>query len=88
MRWQDARGKTTRRKLSLNLEFVRKKQEMPNVLTQLILDALRDAGFRTNYSVQVFKEARRKGLKEPITWADWRALEIAQNLEIIVTLWT
>jgi hypothetical protein len=86
MRWEDRRGKATRKKITLNMEFVEKLSKFPKALTGLILETMRDMGFRTNYTVELFKHARQEGLKYPITWAAWNQLEIANNLEMVVTL--
>ncbi|MCI0371242.1 MAG: hypothetical protein L0214_07635 [candidate division NC10 bacterium] len=88
IRWKDARGKAQREKLALDLGEVRKKRQFPAALAGLIIEALRDRGYRTNYTIELFKAARRKGLKYPITWEDWRKLVVARELEIIVTLYT
>ena len=86
MRWMSRRGKEIRKKLTLNMEFVEKIPKFPLALTGLILDTMRDMGYRTNYSIELFKRARQHGLSHPITWADWNQLDIANNLEMIVTL--
>lgn len=88
MRWKDERSKHHREKLSLDLEHVRKKKQFPAALAGLIIESLRDRGFRTNYTIELFKRARANGLKNPITWEAWRKLRIARELEIIVTLFT
>ena len=88
IRWKDARGKAQREKLQLDLSEVRKKRQFPAALAGLIIEALRDRGYRTNYTIELFKAARAKGLKYPITWADWRKLVVARELELIVTLYT
>jgi len=86
MRWEDQRGKVTRRKLTLLMDFVEKISKFPYALVGLILETMRDLGVRTNYTVALFKKARQAGLKHPITWAEWNQLEIANNLELVVTL--
>lgn len=87
MRWQDGRGKTYRQKLELDLSRVRRRNELPQALAGLIIERLRDLGFRTQYTVKLFKAARAKGLKEPVTWNYWRSLEVARNIEMTVVLY-
>lgn len=86
MRWKDGRGKHSREKLVLDVDRVRRKNELPQALAGLLIEKLRDRGFRTQYTLRLYKLARAKGLKEPMTWEYWRTLEVARDLEIIVTL--
>lgn len=87
MRWQDGRGKSYRQKLELDLSKVRRRNELPQALAGLIIERLRDMGFRTQYTVKLFRQARAKGLKEEMTWNYWRSLEVARNLEMTVVLY-
>jgi hypothetical protein len=88
MRWQDERGKAYREKLTMNMEHIRKRRQFPAALAGLIIETLRNRGYRTQYTVQLFKDARAKGLKHPITWEDWRDLTVVRNLSIVVTIYT
>lgn len=84
---KDARGKTRRFKTSLDLGTVRRKRKLHRAVVGRILDELRRRGFRTNYTLSLFKQARAKGLKYRISWKDWRELEVLHDMEIVVSMW-
>lgn len=83
---RDQRGKERRFKISFNLGEVRRKRKLHRAVVGRILQELRRRGFRTNYTLELFKQARLKGLKYRITWADWRKLEPLKDMEITVTI--
>lgn len=83
---RDSRGKERRFKLVMDLEAVKRKRKLYEAIVGRILDVLRGHGFRTNYTIELFKKARQKGLKYPITWDEWRELEPLHDMEMIVTI--
>lgn len=83
---KDHRGKAHRFKISMNLGEVRRKRKLHRAVVGRILDELRHRGYRTNYTLDLFKQARLKGLKYRITWQDWRKLDVLHDMEITVTI--
>lgn len=82
----DHRGKDHRFKISMNLGEVRRKRKLHRAVVGRILQELRRRGYRTNYTLELFKQARLKGLKYRITWQDWRKLDMLHNMEITITV--
>jgi hypothetical protein len=83
---RDQRGKTRRFKIDMNLGEVRRKRKLHRAVVGRIIQELRRRGFRTNYTLELFRQARLKGLKYRIKWKEWRKLEPLQDMEIIVTI--
>jgi hypothetical protein len=86
IRAKDHRGKDHRFKISMNLGEVRRKRKLHRAVVGRILQELRRRGYRTNYTLELFKQARLKGLKYRITWDEWRKLDILHDMEITVTI--
>lgn len=82
----DHRGKDHRFKISMNLGEVRRKRKLHRAVVGRILQELRRRGYRTNYTLELFKQARLKGLKYRITWQEWRKLDVLHDMEITVTI--
>jgi hypothetical protein len=82
----DHRGKDHRFKISMNLGEVRRKRKLHRAVVGRILQELRRRGYRTNYTLDLFKQARLKGLKYRITWQDWRKLNVLHDMEITITV--
>lgn len=82
----DHRGKDHRFKISFNLGEVRRRRKLHRAVVGRILEELRRRGYRTNYTLDLFKAARLKGLKYRITWHDWRKLDVLHDMEIAVTI--
>lgn len=83
---RDHRGKDHRFKISFNLGEVRRRRKLYRAVVGRILEELRRRGYRTNYTLELFKAARLKGLKYQITWQDWRKLDVLHDMEITVTI--
>lgn len=86
IRAKDHRGKDHRFKISFNLGEVRRRRKLHRAVVGRILQELRRRGYRTNYTLELFKQARLKGLKYRITWQDWRKLDVLHDMEITVTI--
>ena len=82
----DHRGKDHRFKISFNLGEVRRRRKLHRAVVGRILEELRRRGYRTNYTLELFKAARLKGLKYPVSWKDWRKLDVLYDMEIAVTI--
>lgn len=83
---RDERGKERRFKFVMDLEGVKRKRKLYEAIVGRMLDLLRGNGYRTNYTIQLFKQARAKGLKYPVTWDEWRDLKPLFDMEMIVTI--
>lgn len=83
---KDSRGKDHRFKISFNLGEVTRKRKLYRAVVGRILQELRRRGYRTNYTLELFKQARLKGLKTPIKWSEWRKLNVLYDMEITVTI--
>lgn len=82
----DHRGKDHRFKISMDLGTIKRKRKLHRAVVGRILQELRRRGYRTNYTLELFKQARLKGLKYRITWQDWRKLDVLHNMEITITV--
>ena len=83
---KDHRGKDHRFKISFNLGEVRRRRKLHRAVVGRILEELRRRGYRTNYTLELFKAARLKGLKYRVTWQEWRKLDVLHDMEIAVTI--
>ena len=83
---RDHRGKDHRFKISFDLGEVKRRRKLYRAVVGRILQELRRRGYRTNYTLELFKAARLKGLKYRITWQDWRKLDVLSDMEITVTI--
>jgi hypothetical protein len=83
---KDSRGKDHRFKISFDLGEVTRKRKLYRAVVGRILQELRRRGYRTNYTLELFKQARLKGLKYPVKWAAWRKLNVLHDMEITVTI--
>lgn len=83
---RDHRGKDHRFKISFDLGEVKRRRKLYRAVVGRILQELRRRGYRTNYTLELFKAARLKGLKYAITWKDWRKLDVLSDMEITVTI--
>lgn len=83
---RDHRGKDHRFKISFDLGEVKRRRKLYRAVVGRILQELRRRGYRTNYTLELFKAARLKGLKYDITWKDWRKLDVLSDMEITVTI--
>jgi hypothetical protein len=80
-------GKTHRFKFTMDLDAVRKRRLLAEAVIGRILEALRSQGFRTQYTVKLFREARQKGLKYPLTWQEWKELKVLTHVVLHVTMY-
>lgn len=83
---KDHRGKNHRFKISFDLGEVTRKRKLYRAVVGRILQELRRRGYRTNYTLELFKQARLKGLKYPVKWNKWRKLDVLHDMEITVTI--
>lgn len=87
IRATDRRGKTHRFKVTFNLGEVRRKRKLYQAIVGRILRELRRRGFRSNYTLDLFRQAQARGLKYRITWKEWRALDVLKDMEIFITIY-
>ena len=87
IRAKDQRGKSHRFKVTFNLGEVRRRRKLYGAVVGRILQELRRRGFRSNYTLELFRQARLRGLKYRIAWNEWRKLDVLKDMEIFITIY-